>query len=78
MRRIALLLALCVLGPACGRYYKVTDPRTRDVYYTRDVDKRDSGAAEFTDGRTRAKVTLQASVIERLTKEQYREAVGPE
>jgi hypothetical protein len=78
VRRIALLLALCVLSPACGRYYRVTDPRTRDVYYTRDVDKRDSGAAEFTDARTRAKVTLQTSVVERLTKAQYKEAVGGE
>ncbi len=78
MRRIALVLALCVLGAGCGRYYRVTDPRTHDVYYTRDVDKRDSGAAEFTDARTRAKVTLQSSVVERLTKAQYKEAVGAE
>lgn len=81
MRRIALVLALCALGAlgaGCSRYYRVTDPRTKDVYYTRDVDKRDSGAAEFTDARTRAKVTLQSSVVDRLTKAQYKEAVGAE
>ncbi|MCK6458338.1 MAG: hypothetical protein L6Q95_00410 [Planctomycetes bacterium] len=76
MRRIGLVLALCALGAGCARYYKVTDPRTRDVYYTRDVSKRDSGAAEFADARTRAKVTLQSSVIERMTKAQFKEAVG--
>jgi hypothetical protein len=78
VRRIGLVLALFTLGVGCGRYYRVTDPHTRDVYYTRDVDKRDSGAAEFTDARTRAQITLQSSVIERLTKQQYKEIVGEE
>jgi hypothetical protein len=78
VRRIGLVLALFTLGVGCARYYRVTDPRTRDVYYTRDVDKRDSGAAEFTDARTRAKVTLHSSLIERITKGQFQEVVGKE
>lgn len=78
MRRIGLVLALIALVAGCGRYYRVTDPRTRDVYYTRDVDKRDSGAAEFTDARTRAKITLQSSVIERITKAQFEEVAPKE
>jgi hypothetical protein len=78
MRRIALALTLLLPATGCARYYRVTDPHTRDVYYTRDVDKRDSGAAEFTDARTRAKVTLQSSVIERITKEQFEEVAPKE
>ncbi|MFI5403365.1 MAG: hypothetical protein ACHQ1G_10540 [Planctomycetota bacterium] len=76
MKRIVLVLAVLGLCLGCARRYKVTDPRTGQVYYTRDVDKRDSGAAEFTDGKTSAKVTLQSSVIERVSKEEYARQVG--
>jgi hypothetical protein len=73
MRRIGLVLLLLLPATGCARYYQVTDPRTQAVYYTRDVDKRDSGAAEFADARTGARVTLQSSVIERITKERFQE-----
>jgi len=76
VKRIALVLAVLALGLGCARRYKVTDPRTGQVYYTRDVDKRDSGAAEFTDGKTNAKVTLQSSVVERISKQEYARQVG--
>lgn len=76
MKRTVLALAVLALCLGCGRRYRVTDPGTGSVYYTRDIDKRDSGAAEFTDAKTNAKVTLQSSVIERITKEQFIEVVG--
>jgi hypothetical protein len=73
---LALALAALAIGPGCVRYYKVTDPNTRDVYYTKDIDKRDSGAAEFVAEPNRAKVTLQSSVIEKISKEDFEVAVG--
>ena len=76
VKRIACTLAVLALCLGCSGRYKVTDPRTGQVYYTRDVDKRDSGAAEFTDGKTAAKVTLQSSVIERISKQEYEREVG--
>ena len=76
MKRIGLAIALLAVCVGCARHYRVTDPGTGQVYYTRDVDKRDSGAAEFTDAKTNAEVTLQSSVIERIKKEQFVEEVG--
>lgn len=76
MKRTVLALAVLVLCLGCSRRYRVTDPDTGAVYYTRDVDKRDSGAAEFTDAKTKAKVTLQSSVVVRITKEEFFEEVG--
>ena len=78
MKRIALALAILALCIGCSRRYRVTDPHTGTVYYTRDIDKRDSGAAEFTDAKTKAKVTLQSSVIQKISKEEYNVVVGPE
>jgi hypothetical protein len=77
VKRIRPLIALLLVA-GCARYYRVTDPSSNHVYYTRDVDKRDSGAAEFTDARTKAEVTLQSSVIERVTKEEFVQWVGTE
>jgi hypothetical protein len=76
VNRIALALLVLALCIGCTRRYRVSDPRTGQVYYTRDVDKRDSGAAEFTDAKTNAKVTLQSSVIERIPKQEYERQVG--
>lgn len=70
------MLALLPLVTGCARYYRVADPHTHDIYYTRDVDRRDSGAVEFTEAKTKAKVTLQSSVVERITKQLFHEAVG--
>jgi len=76
VKRTALALAILALCVGCGRRYRVTDPHTGTVYYTRDVDKRDSGAAEFTDAKTKAEVTLQSSVIQRISKEEFNTEVG--
>jgi hypothetical protein len=71
VKRIGLALAILALCVGCARHYQVTDPGTGQVYYTRDIDKRDSGAAEFTDAKTRAKVTLRSSVIEKISKQRF-------
>jgi len=76
VKRTGLALAVLCLSVGCARYYQVTDPGTGQVYYTTDIDKRDSGAAEFKDARTHAKVTLQSSVIEKISKEAFEVQVG--
>ena len=78
MKRIGFVVALLAICLGCARHYRVTDPGTGQVYYTRDVDKRDSGAAEFDDAKTKAKVTLRSSVIEKISKEEFQSEVGAE
>ena len=63
------LALLCVGG--CTSYYKVTDPTTGRVYYTQELQRKNSGAATLKDGRTGSSVNLQNSEIEKISKEQY-------
>ena len=76
MKRIGLAAVLLALCLGCSHRYRVTDPGTGHIYYTKDVDKRDSGAAEFKDAKTNAQVTLQSSVVEKITKEEFEVQVG--
>lgn len=56
----------------CTDYYRVADPSTGKVYYTKDLDKKGSGALEFVDARTGEKVTLPSSEVREITKEEFR------
>lgn len=71
--RTACTFALFAGGlvSGCTDYYKVTDPQTRTVYYTDQLQRQQSGAIMFKDARTSAEVTLPASAVERIPKEQY-------
>jgi hypothetical protein len=63
------LALLCVGG--CTTYYKVTDPTTGRVYYTTELQHKNSGAATLKDARTGTKVNLQNSEIETINKEAF-------
>jgi hypothetical protein len=78
VKRTILLLALGLGLTACGtRYYQVTDTTSGRVYYTRDVDtKRRTGTIEFKDAKSGAKVTLQSSQVEKISKAQYEQGLG--
>ncbi|MCK6458340.1 MAG: hypothetical protein L6Q95_00420 [Planctomycetes bacterium] len=77
MRRTLLLLSLLFLGACGGKYYRVTDTASGRVYYTRDVDtKRRSGAVDFKDSKSGAKVTLQSSQVEKITEAQYQQGIA--
>lgn len=67
---ILLGIVLCLLA-GCTSYYRVTDPRTENVYYTTGINKRPSGAIELTDQKTKKQVTLQNSEIEEISQEEY-------
>ncbi|HEX5136926.1 MAG TPA: hypothetical protein VFY93_08145 [Planctomycetota bacterium] len=77
MKRMLLLAALLLVGGCAGRYYRVTDTSSGRVYYTRDVDtKRRSGAVDFKDGKSGAKVTLQSSQVEKISEAQYQQGLA--
>ena len=58
----AVTLALLCVG-GCTNYYKVTDPTTGRVYYTTELEHKNSGAATLKDARTGNKVNLQNSEV---------------
>lgn len=81
MKRAILLFSLFLLPTlaACGggKYYLVTDTSSGRVYYTRDVDtKRRTGAVDFKDAKSGAKVTLQSSQVEKITEAQYQQGLA--
>jgi hypothetical protein len=78
VKRTALVLALLVLCLGCGRRYRVSDARSGRVYYTRDVDRRDSGTVEFTDEKTNARIALESSVVERIPKDEFERITAKE
>ena len=69
-----VFLASVVAGSfltGCASYYRVTQPGNDHIYYTDKVDRKDSGVVVFKDAATQMEVTLPASQIEKITKEQY-------
>ena len=72
---LTLFIIIAVSG--CASYYKVTDPASGKVYYTEDIDKKGSGAIEFKDEASKTDVTLQASEVMEITKDQYKANINP-
>jgi len=71
---IAILLAVAGCG---GHYYRVTDPASGRVYYTRDVDtKRRTGAVDFKDAKSGSKVTLQSSQVTKISEAEYQKGLA--
>ena len=72
LRRIAFASVIAAgFISGCASYYRVTEPGSSHVYYTDKVDRKDSGVVVFKDAATQMEVTLPASQIEKITKEQY-------
>ena len=69
-------LCLFVLT-ACGGYWQVVDPTTKNMYYTEDVNRIKGGAVQFIDAKTGKQITLQNSEVMEVSKDQFRQAVGP-
>jgi hypothetical protein len=65
-----------LLVSGCASYYQITDQVSKKVYYTRDYDRRASGAVEFKDEKSRATVTLQSSEITEVSRQQYEAETG--
>ena len=69
-----VLTILVVFGlSACGGgYYKVVDPTTDKVYYTKDLDEDKGGAIKIKDANTGSTVTLQNSEVTKINKEEFK------
>lgn len=68
-----LLCVLCLCG--CSPYYRITDPSTDNVYYTRDIKNLGGGAVKLEDERSGKTVTLQNSEVEKIPEEAYNQGV---
>jgi uncharacterized membrane protein len=71
-----LVLGLLLLS-GCGGYWMVTDPTTKNVYYSEDVQQsKSTGAVKFIDAKTGNSVNLQNSEVKEITKDEFKAAVG--
>ena len=59
------------LATGCANYYRVTDPASGKVYYTKDINRRDGGAISLKDAATGDQVTLQNSQVAKVSKEEF-------
>ena len=70
-----VLLATAALG-GCSGPFKVTDPASGRVFYTKSVDQNSrAGYVEFTDAVSGSRVTLQSSEVKEVTSDEYNAAV---
>jgi PBP1b-binding outer membrane lipoprotein LpoB len=75
-RLMGLVLSLLFLA-GCGGYWMVTDPTTKNVYYTEEVEQsKSSGSVKFIDAKTGTQVNLQNSEVKEVTKDEFKAAVG--
>lgn len=78
--RRALGVAACVLLVAASgcsqRYYRIRDTGNADnAYYTTKYKTHRDGTISFTDARSDARVTLQSSAVQRISREEWNGAV---
>jgi len=71
-----LLVVLSVAAVGCGSsYYIVNDPFTGKTYYTKDVDRFNSGNVSFKDEKTGKTVSIQNSEVQEVTSTEYQKAL---
>ena len=77
MKRILGLALILLFLAGCGGYWMVTDPTSKNVYYTEDVEQsKSTGAVKFIDAKTGTQVNLQNSEVKEITKDEFKAAVG--
>ena len=61
-----------------GGYWMVTDPVSKNLYYTEEVKQSKSGvgAVKFIDAKTGSEVNLQNSELKEITKDEFKAGVG--
>ena len=74
LAKLAVMMSLA-LGAVLGCHYKVTDPTTGKVYYTKDIDRKSGGAVQFEDEETDTKINLQNSEVARISKHEYKRGI---
>jgi hypothetical protein len=53
----------------------VTDPSTKNIYYTDGVNSLSGGAVKFTDARTGNAVSIQNSEVKKMTEQEFKAAM---
>ena len=77
MKKIMGLVLGLLLLSGCGGYWMVTDPATKNVYYTEDLQQdRSTGAVRFIDAKTGWDVSMPNSEVKEITEEEFKAAVG--
>jgi hypothetical protein len=77
MKRLMALMLGFLLLASCGGYWMVTDPNTKNVYYTEEVEQsKSTGAVKFIDAKTGNSVNLQNSEVKEITKDEFKAAMG--
>jgi uncharacterized protein YceK len=77
MKRLVACLICVVFLVGCGSYYKVTDPASKSIYYTEDIDQMKSGAVKFKDAKTGGEITLQSSEVKEIDSKEFEEGIKP-
>ena len=78
MRKVVMILLVSVIGfgvVGCARYYRVKEPTSGNMYYTKEVKQKVGGTIMFKDARTGNNVTLQNSELERIPKQEFEQAL---
>lgn len=78
MKRVLLCLVSIMFLFGCGSYYKVTDPASKSIYYTEDVDQMKNGAVKFKDAKAGSQVTLQSSEIKEIDSKEFKQGIKPD
>ncbi len=77
-KRLALTIGLCVAG--CGlsacTHYRVTDPTSERVYYTKKIDHKRSGAVTFEDEASGREISIQNSEVEKVSGKEFKSGVA--
>jgi uncharacterized protein YceK len=77
MKKLVACLICAVFLVGCGSYYKVTDPASKSIYYTEDIDQMKSGAVQFKDAKTGGEITLQSSEVKEIDSKEFEEGIKP-
>jgi hypothetical protein len=75
-RILLVTLSLASVGCSSSSYYIVNDPFTGKTYYTKDVDRFNSGNVTFKDEKTGKKVSIQNSEVQEVTGPEYEKALN--
>jgi uncharacterized protein YceK len=77
MKKLFLVILGFLFLAGCGGYWMVTDPSTKNVYYTEEVQQsKSTGAVKFIDAKTGNSVNLQNSEVKEITGDEFKAAVG--
>jgi hypothetical protein len=71
--RLLASISVLAMVVGCGSYYRVTDPASKNIYYTDEIDQIKGGAVKFRDAKTGSDVTLQSSEVKEIKSEEFEE-----